>query len=260
MPAEAVDRALRRADYRNGSAGQARRPLPDNLTIEPCPDLAPLGDVRGALRKLKHEKSFLCKVFEARCRQLYPRDLLVAYVPSKKGSPRAVGVVRRSQGFDKAANRATVSIDFVWVMPDFRSCGLGRALMAEAMVSGRPKDVHLQVAGSENNTTAVALYSSLGFVWDDAAPKFTEMVLRAEMVESAVAKARANAGARAAPACGVPDSAPCGKEREQQQHEGNATKGGDGVVALSAPVEATPTTFDVCDEEQDASAACRHAG
>ena len=73
----------------------ARQPLPSDLTIEPCADLTPLADVRGALKKLKHEKSFLCKVFEARDKQLFPKDILVAYIPSKKGKPRAIGVLRR---------------------------------------------------------------------------------------------------------------------------------------------------------------------
>ena len=135
----------------------------------------------------------MSKIFEHRCKQLYPRDILVAYVPSKKNpnKGRAVGVLRRSFTFDKIKGCSTLTIDFVWVMPDVRGCGCGRALMAAGLVAGKPKDVHLQVAGSQENKTAVALYSSLGFEWDEDAPDHTEMFLPAPLVLEAAAKASA---------------------------------------------------------------------
>ena len=120
------------------------------------------------------------------------RDLLVAYLPAKKaGKLRAVGLLRRSLVFDKEKNSKALSIDFVWVMPEVRACGCGRQLMAAGLTCGKPKDVHLQVAGSEDNKAAVGLYSSLGFVWDENAPKKTEMVLEADKVVEAAEKAKA---------------------------------------------------------------------
>merc|ERR1711998_709726 len=71
-------------------------------------------------------------------------------------------------------------------MPEFRSCGLGRLLMGAGLIAGKPKDVRLQVAGSDGNKAAVGLYSSLGFQWADDAPEHTEMVLSAEQAERAV--------------------------------------------------------------------------
>jgi hypothetical protein len=90
-------------------------------------------------------------------------------------------------------------------MPEARSCGCGRELMAAGLLAGKAKDVHLQVAGSEDNKVAVALYSSLGFAWDPSAPKKTEMLLDAHRVHDAIEAARArrgrpSAGDAAAPA------------------------------------------------------------
>ena len=164
-----------------------RRAPPTDLKIEPCEDAATLSEVRGALKKLKHDANFLHKVLEARDRQLWPRDLLVAQVTSKKGNPRPIGLIRRSFTFDKLKNCRVLTIDFVWVLPEFRGCGIGRHLMAAGMIAGKPKDVHLQVAGSDDNKAAVNLYTSFGFRWDEAAPKKTEMLLEADKVVAAAA-------------------------------------------------------------------------
>jgi ribosomal protein S18 acetylase RimI-like enzyme len=199
-----VDRSARRADYLSGSQGSVRSEAHPMLDIRPCETTEQLSEIVGALRKLKHEKSFIHKIFEGRDKQSWPRDLLAAYVQSKKGKPRAVGVLRRSLRFDKATNRKSLSIDFVWVMPEFRSCGCGRALMAAGLVFGKPKDVWLQVAGSDDNKTAVDLYKSLGFEWDEeSSPKHTEMLLLAERVPSAVAAAQARLRKAAAPPSGT---------------------------------------------------------
>ena len=196
MPAKA-EISARRADYtawtRSPSTSSAvASAATHSLTIEPCEGMEPLAEIVGALRKLKHDKKFLAKIFERRDKQLWPRDLLVAYLPTKRtGKPRAVGLLRRSFIFDKEKNSRALSIDFVWVLPEVRSCGCGRQLMAAGIVCGKPKDVHLQVAGSEDNKAAVALYTSLGFEWDTSAPKHTEMILSAEHALDAVTKARA---------------------------------------------------------------------
>lgn len=186
-----AERSARRADYCwSTGARPERRPLPEGLDIGPCSSIEPLAEVIGALRKLKHEKNFLAKVFDVRDKQLFPRDLLVATIPTKRGGRRPIGVLRRSMMFDKKKRAKALTIDFVWVMPEFRSCGLGRTLMGAGLVSGKPKDVHLQVAGSEQNAAAFGLYTSLGFVWEtdvDIAGK-TEMFLSAELAERAVAR------------------------------------------------------------------------
>jgi len=184
-----IDRSARRADYL-GPKPTTRQPVPANLAISPCASLEPLAEVRGALKKLKHDKNFLAKIFDTRDKQLFPRDIMVATVPTKKGGDRPIALLRRSFCFDKVKNCRALSIDFVWVMPAFRSCGIGRLLLQEGLMVGRPKDVHLQVAGSEANTSAVGLYKSFGFVWDDDAPDKTEMILEADSVEAAICKSR----------------------------------------------------------------------
>ena len=162
MPAKA-EISARRADYtawtRSPSTSSAvASAATHSLTIEPCEGMEPLAEIVGALRKLKHDKKFLAKIFERRDKQLWPRDLLVAYLPTKRtGKPRAVGLLRRSFIFDKEKNSRALSIDFVWVLPEVRSCGCGRQLMAAGIVCGKPKDVHLQVAGSEDNKAAVVV-------------------------------------------------------------------------------------------------------
>ena len=182
--------SARRADYCAWieSKERQRAAPPPEVAIEPCDDTEPLADLRGALKKLKHDSNFLRKIFDNRDRQLFPRDLLVASVPSrKKGRRRPIGLLRRSFTFDKEKSCRALTIDFVWVLPEFRSCGIGRQLMSAGLLVGKPKDVHLQVAGSDDNRAAVALYSSLGFRWDEAAPKHTEMLLEADRVEAAAA-------------------------------------------------------------------------
>eukprot|EP00325_Prymnesiales_sp_UTEX-LB-985_P002152 CAMPEP_0174705988 /NCGR_PEP_ID=MMETSP1094-20130205/9005_1 /TAXON_ID=156173 /ORGANISM="Chrysochromulina brevifilum, Strain UTEX LB 985" /LENGTH=258 /DNA_ID=CAMNT_0015904213 /DNA_START=53 /DNA_END=829 /DNA_ORIENTATION=+ len=198
MP-ESVDRSARRADYL-GPKGPRGRPPPPGLSVCACESLDSLAEVRGALKKLKHDKNFLAKIFATRDRQLFPRDIITAVVPTKKGGDRPIAMLRRSLIFDKAKNRKALSIDFVWVMPEFRSCGIGRLLLQEGILVGRPKDVHLQVAGSEANTAAVGLYQSFGFAWDDDAPDKTEMILLAESVEAAASMSREQTAAPPAPA------------------------------------------------------------
>lgn len=213
--------------------------------IEPCDSIEPLQEIIGRLRKLKHDKNFLAKIFERRDREIWPRDMLVAYTPPKKkgGRPRAVGILRRSFMFDKDKGCKSLTIDFVWVMPELRSCGCGRQLMAVGILCGKPKDVHLQVAGSEENVRAVALYSSLGFVWDPDAPKHTEMILSADQAVDAAAKA----SARKPKATATPQPPSLVLTR--------VSVGAGGHVALrlhahpvapaAAPVSATPSEEDV---------------
>lgn len=182
--------SARRADYvAPKPRSEGRRPAPAGLSIQPCASLEPLAEVRGALRKLKHDKGFMSKIFEARDKQLFPRDILVATVPTKKGGERPIGLIRRSFCFNKAENSRELYIDFVWVMPEFRGCGVARGLLSQGVLVGRPKDVHLQVAGSEANTAAVGLYKSFGFVWDEHAPDKTEMILSADLAATAAAAA-----------------------------------------------------------------------
>lgn len=198
-----AEMSARRADYTAWANGRPeRKPLPEGLDISPCAGLESLAEILGALRKLKHEKSFLSKVFEARDKQLFPRDLLVATVPTKRGGRRPVGVIRRSLQFQKQKRSADLSIDFVWVIPDLRSSGLGRQLMAAGLLAGKPKDVRLQIAGSEANKAALGLYTSLGFVWEaheEKAKEKTEMILTAEKADLAVAKLTAARAAQATP-------------------------------------------------------------
>ena len=68
-----------------------------------------------------------------------------------------------------------------------QAAALGRQLLAAGLIAGKPKDVHLQVAGSDDNRAAVALYTSFGFRWDEDAPKHTEMILEADKVTTAAA-------------------------------------------------------------------------
>jgi hypothetical protein len=84
--------SARRADYIAWTAGNSeRRMLPDGFEIGPSASIEELGDVLGALRKLKHDRNFIAKIFESRDKQLFPRDLLVATVPTRKGGRRPVG-------------------------------------------------------------------------------------------------------------------------------------------------------------------------
>ena len=61
--------------------------------------MAPAMQVRAALKKKYESKRFLASVFDERDKQLFPRDLLVGSVPSRRGGRRAVGVLRRSFRF-----------------------------------------------------------------------------------------------------------------------------------------------------------------
>ena len=190
------------------------------IRVEPFATTEQLGEIRGRLRKLEHSKGFLAQVFELRCRQLCPRDLLVAWVPAKRkaskpskaGAPpapptlapttpptlapttphtppapptkRPLGFLRRSLKFDKEANKSHLYIDFVWVVPEMRGRRIGKLLLCSGLKLGKSKDVRLQVAGSEDNRVAVRLYESVGFEWIDS--QKTEMRLAADKVDAAV--------------------------------------------------------------------------
>jgi GNAT superfamily N-acetyltransferase len=131
----------------------------DGLVIEACANGAELCEIIGELRKRKHEKEFITKIFEKRDKQLFPRDLLVACMPTKRGGLRAAGLLKRSLKFD-ARRGSHICIDFVWVLSDFRRLGIGRRLLMDGLSTGRPKAVRLLVAGSENNFRAVATAAS----------------------------------------------------------------------------------------------------
>eukprot|EP00316_Scyphosphaera_apsteinii_P005307 CAMPEP_0119314632 /NCGR_PEP_ID=MMETSP1333-20130426/33436_1 /TAXON_ID=418940 /ORGANISM="Scyphosphaera apsteinii, Strain RCC1455" /LENGTH=262 /DNA_ID=CAMNT_0007319783 /DNA_START=30 /DNA_END=818 /DNA_ORIENTATION=- len=202
--------SARRADYvcnTTRKSGPIIRIDPVQLEICSAANLEALGDIRGHLRKLKHSKQFLEGIFDNRDKQLFPRDILVASIPSRRrakreaeiptggeqaeaggtetgstGRRRAVGILRRSFNFDKVANRRLVHIDFVWVIPEFRGQHIGRRLLEEGIVLGKQKQVRLQVAGNEANVAAVRLYESIGFRRDPCATLkggMLEMVLDA---------------------------------------------------------------------------------
>ena len=161
------------------------------MVIEPCANGAELCEIIGELRKRKHEKEFITKILEKRDKQLFPRDLFVAYVPTKRGGLRAAGLLKRSLKFD-ARRGSHLCIDFVWVLSDFRRLGIGRRLLMEGLVAGRPKAVRLLVAGSDNNYRAVGLYESLGFRWVDR--NMNDMMLEAEQVVALMAAASSDGG------------------------------------------------------------------
>lgn len=179
------------------------------LKVEPAQSLDELGEVRGRLKKLKHSPGFLASVFDERDKQLCPRDLLVAWVPSRgKRAKRAaaegnvspdvaakrvagrriLGLLRRSLKFDKEQGKASLYIDFIWVMPEMRGRQVGRQLLLHGLQLGKQKDVRLLVAGSDANKAAVGLYSSVGFRWVDSTQ--SEMLLEAHHVTAAIESAR----------------------------------------------------------------------
>jgi len=174
------------------------------FTIRPCGSADELGDVRGQLRKREHQRGFINSILDMRDRQLYPRDLLVAWVPARRGGQRPAGVVRRSLKFDKAAGRSSLHVDFVWVAPEFRGQQIGRALLVESLLFGKPKDVRLEVAGSVSNLVAIRLYESLGFRWTDAF--CAEMLLSAEQARAAAEAYEREAPSRPAGRPGGPPS------------------------------------------------------
>eukprot|EP00967_Tisochrysis_lutea_P025559 scaffold29524_cov34-Tisochrysis_lutea.AAC.1 len=156
------------------------------VSVLQCETTEGLAEIRGRLRKMDHSPRFLSSIFEQRDKQLYPRDLLAAYVPSKrsKGSMRPVGIIRRSLKFEKKHNCTSLYIDFVWVFPECRGQQLGRMLLHAGLVFGKPKDVRLVVAGSVENLVAIRLYESIGFNWTDAT--CSEMLLTAEQAQTCV--------------------------------------------------------------------------
>ena len=110
--------------------------------------------MRAHLRK-KQERGFLADVFDRRDKQLYPRDLLVAFVPTRRsgrakaavdasghGGRRAVGILRRTLKFDKVHCCSSLYIDFVWVMKEARGLQIGRKLLNAGVRLGQPVDTH----------------------------------------------------------------------------------------------------------------------
>ena len=82
--------SARRADYCWASQrtnGAWRQPVPEHLQITPCPSTEPLAQIRGELKRLKHDKNFMSKIFEQRDKQLYPRDLLVRSSACSRSCP-----------------------------------------------------------------------------------------------------------------------------------------------------------------------------
>ena len=179
-----------------------------DVAIDFCGDVSGLGEVRAALRKLEHPRCFIASVLDERDKQLYPRDLLVARLPSKKqrkeGGGRPAGILRRSLKYDKERGSHIV-VDFVWVAKEFRRMGIGRKLLVAGLVDGRDKPVRLLVAGSEENYKAVGLYESLGFRWTCSLK--TDMQLRKEQVAAAVGRKDESALAAEQQAAAATDAA-----------------------------------------------------
>lgn len=185
----------RMRDYIEPAASPRRGTEPaGGVTVRPCESVEALSEVRGRLRKMDHSQGFLASLFDQRDKQLYPRDLLVAWATSKRGKSRAVGIIRRSLKFDKKLNSSSLYIEFVWVFPECRGQHLGRMLLHAGLLIGKPKDVRLVVAGSVNNLVAIRLYESVGFAWTDSS--CSEMLLTAEEAQSAV-------GSYSPPSCTV---------------------------------------------------------
>lgn len=153
------------------------------VSVSPAKSAAGLGEIRKECIARGQDPEFLKGLLDSRCKQLFPRDLLVATVPTAGGGKRIVGMLRRTQRFLKEERRSMIVVDFVYVLRSHRGLGIGRQLLVEGMLSGKkPKPCSLLVAGSENNVVAVKLYESLGFRWASA--------LRTEMraPDSAVAR------------------------------------------------------------------------
>jgi GNAT superfamily N-acetyltransferase len=166
------------------------------VTVLPCESVEVLSEIRGRLLKMDHSRGFLASLFDQRDKQLYPRDLLVAWATSKRGKLRAVGIIRRSLKFEKHLNCTSLYIEFVWVFPEYRGQHLGRILLHAGLLIGKAKDVRLVVAGSVDNLVAIRLYESVGFTWTDST--CSEMLLTAEQAQDAVAS-------YAPPSCTVDD-------------------------------------------------------
>lgn len=145
-----------------------------------------IGELRAEMRALGYEAKLLHQTLDARCSRTAPHDLLVATLENRrKGTRRAVGLLRRAMRFDAARGAAYLQIELVFVSKPLRGRGVGRALLSAAIVYGpKPKDVRLTVAGSESNERAVGLYASMGFEWTDGS--HTEMFLAAERVADAL--------------------------------------------------------------------------
>ena len=91
----------------------------DGPVIEACASTKSLSEIVGVLRKREYKREFLSGIFEQRDKQLFPRDLLVASVRTRRGGLRAAGLLKRSLKFD-AERGSHVCIDFVWVHSDYR--------------------------------------------------------------------------------------------------------------------------------------------
>lgn len=160
------------------------------VVIEPCATLDELGDLRGQIKKLRNERTFdrefLRALFEKRDKQLLPRDLLAAFLPTRRSARtsaaasggvarRAVGILRRTLKVDSKRRSSSLHIDFVFVSKEARGLHIGRKLLNAGIRLGKQKDVRLSVAGSDDNLPAVMLYESVGFRWTNELK--TEMLL-----------------------------------------------------------------------------------
>ena len=184
-------------------------PLAVVATIEPCVSLDELSAIRGQLKKLREERNFerdfMRNVFDKRDKQLFPRDLLAAFVPTRRSARgsaktgaagrRAVGILRRTLKVDKG--RSSLHIDFVFVAREARGMQIGRRLLIAGLRFGKPKDVKLMVAGSDANVAAVSLYESVGFRW--TSEQKTEMVLDSSRLPADGITAEGSATAAAQP-------------------------------------------------------------
>ena len=212
----------------------------DGMVIEACANGAELCEVIGELRKRKHEKEFITKIFEKRDKQLFPRDLLVAYMPTKRGGLRAAGLLKRSLKFD-ARRGSHICIDFVWVLSDFRRLGIGRRLLMDGLIAGRPKAVRLLVAGSDNNFRAVGLYESLGFRWVDR--MMNDMMLEAEQVVALMAGGGGDDGGSSGNSAGSGSSGSSG---------GNGSNdGGSGTHVPAVAVTAVTAAAEAVDKADE---------
>ena len=223
--------------------------LGDEVIIEACSSLAELDEVRGQLRKLRGERAFdreyMSNLFEKRDKQLFPRDLLAAFLPTRRsraqtakgrggdGSAlgrRAVGILRRSLRMDKRRH-TSLYIDFVWVAKEARGLHIGRRLLTAGIRLGKEKDVRLLVAGSDHNVPAVALYKSVGFEWTSGLK--TEMVLEKSMLPSAPPSSEGGAAASHSSGSAVARSTPSAMGVPTCAQADMSVA--DGVVSAEAP-------------------------
>jgi ribosomal protein S18 acetylase RimI-like enzyme len=255
------------------------------VTIEPCSSLEELGEVRGALRKLRDERTFdrdfLAKVFDKRDKQLFPRDLLAAFVPTRRSARnnaakkagsdrRAVGILRRTLKVDNKRCSSTIYIDLVYVSKEARGLRIGRSLLNAGLRIGKRKDVRLLVAGSDENLAAVKLYESVGFRWTSELR--TEMLLEkselppdaSEMEQATVAKGSVQApssGAAPAHAEAAVDAAPGGNPAAAAVSRADAAAAvSDASVVAAQPAQAAVRKAALCVDVGDEGCAFSEHG